>query len=321
MPWTGLGRRGRETAQYGVVLGRRCLALAGIEADGARPRLVAARAIALDAARRPGRALDDLFRGLSLRRPRALTHVLEADAYQLTLMDAPEVEPSELAAALRWRLQEFVELSLDEAVIDAFEVPAPLRGGQGRTLYAVSAAGARVAADVGHFEERRIGVTAVDVRELALRNIAVGLDDTGRGLALVLLDQDHALLVVVAQGMLYLARRIDGGLEELRSAHVSGPAALPFWEGLALEIQRSLDYFESHYDQRPVAAVHLAPGAALEPADLDRLGAGVAVPVRRLDPAALADTGGLEPPADPEFVLALGAAFRGTFTSRAETAA
>ena len=34
--------------------------------------------------------------------------------------------------------------------------------------------------------------------------------------------------------------------------------------GIALDVQRSLDYYESHYDCRPVRQIVLGPGAGLD---------------------------------------------------------
>ena len=65
--------------------------------------------------------------------------VLRSDDYQLVLVEAPNVAPAELRAAMRWRLKETIDFSVEDAVIDIFEVPAQNRGGQGRMMYAVAA--------------------------------------------------------------------------------------------------------------------------------------------------------------------------------------
>ena len=62
--------------------------------------------------------------------------------------------------------------------------------------------------------------------------------------------------------MLYLTRRIEtvGSALWAVCAEVRGTAIDA--GALALEIQRSLDYYESHYDQTPVGELVIAPGCA-----------------------------------------------------------
>src|ERR1035438_2848745 len=65
--------------------------------------------------------------------------VLRTDDYQLVLIEAPDVPPAELRAAMRWRLKETIDFRVEDAVIDVFDVPVQNRGGQGRMMYAVAA--------------------------------------------------------------------------------------------------------------------------------------------------------------------------------------
>ena len=65
--------------------------------------------------------------------------VLRSGDYQLALVEAPDVPPAELRAAMRWRLKDTIDFPVEQAVIDVFDVPAQSRGGQGRMMYAVAA--------------------------------------------------------------------------------------------------------------------------------------------------------------------------------------
>src|SRR5271170_4115289 len=65
--------------------------------------------------------------------------VLRPEDYQLALIEAPDVPPAELRAAMRWRLKETIDFRVEDAVIDVFEVPDQNRGGHRRMMYAVAA--------------------------------------------------------------------------------------------------------------------------------------------------------------------------------------
>src|SRR6185503_2718215 len=88
------------------------------------------------------------------------------------------------------------------------------------------------------------GLYAIDIPELCLRNVTALMPQDDKGVALLALNDNYAQLVTTRKGVLYLTRRI---------AEVE-PGAL------ALELQRSLDYYESHYDQTPIGELVIAPG-------------------------------------------------------------
>jgi MSHA biogenesis protein MshI len=61
--------------------------------------------------------------------------------------------------------------------------------------------------------------------------------------------------------VLYLSRRLDVVADDLRDASRQENAV----QTLALEMQRSLDYFESQLGQRPPATIHLIARDAMLP--------------------------------------------------------
>ena len=72
-------------------------------------------------------------------RRNATVSVLDPSAYRLLLVEAPDVPPEELRAAVRWRIKDLIDFHVDDAVIDVFEMPGHARGGARRMMYAVTA--------------------------------------------------------------------------------------------------------------------------------------------------------------------------------------
>src|SRR5688572_22598669 len=70
-------------------------------------------------------------------------------------------------------------------------------------------------------------------------------------------NEHAALLVVTRQGVMYLTRRID--TKRGFNPHARNSLNIDV-SSLALELQRSLDYYESHYDQTPIGDLVIAPG-------------------------------------------------------------
>ena len=68
------------------------------------------------------RMLQKLVKSHRLDRS-ACTSVMEMHEYNLLLVEAPDVPPAELRAAIRWRIKDLIDFHVDDAVVDVFEVP------------------------------------------------------------------------------------------------------------------------------------------------------------------------------------------------------
>ncbi|MDE2220832.1 MAG: hypothetical protein KGL25_07355 [Gammaproteobacteria bacterium] len=257
----GLLKKAAEVkGRVGLAFGRDRIALAVVTGSGERAALERCEAIAID----PAGGADAVAAAIRAAALPALpiSVVLNPADYQLALVEAPEVPPAELRAAIRWRLKDAIDIRVEDAVIDVFDVPAQSRGGQGRMMYAVAArresidryAAALAAAPT-------FGV--VDVPELCLRNLAAALPTAARGVALVHLGSSIASVVLVQGRTFYFARQIDlqSTLHAASGAAAAAEAA-PDTGNIVLELQRSLDYYERHFDQPPITRIALSPAGA-----------------------------------------------------------
>jgi MSHA biogenesis protein MshI len=185
--------------------------------------------------------------------------VIDGDDYQVIQVEAPDVLPAEMRAAVRWRLRDAITFKVDTAVIDVFEMPESARRTQTRMLFAVAAQAAAVERLTSALQPASSGFYAIDIPELCLRNVCALLPQHDKGVAMLALNESYAQLITARQGVLYLTRRIDN-LRSFETA-AAGNADDEFDLGaLTLELQRSLDYYESHYDQTPIGDLVIAPG-------------------------------------------------------------
>jgi Tfp pilus assembly PilM family ATPase len=107
-----------------------------------------------------------------------------------------------------------------------------------------------------------------------------------------------------------MIRRIDTGCRQLLAAADDEFTLQELIAGIALEAQRSLDYYESHYDCRPITEVVLGPGAELGGLP-DALAEQLGLTVSRLDFAELFRVENeLTPEEQGDCFLAIGAALR-----------
>jgi MSHA biogenesis protein MshI len=238
----------------------------------------------------------------------AVFAVTSADDYQLVQVESPEVPPAELRAAIRWRLRDVINFHIDDAVVDVFEIPDQSRRSQTKMLFAVAARSAAVQRLVSALAPVARDFDVIDIPELCLRNVSALLPQDQKGVATLLLGEKFAQLILTRQGVLYLARRI----EYARGYELDGAGGAQNIDAaaLALELQRSLDYFESHYDQAPIGDLVLAPGDERCRQLASRLQSETSLRIGVMTLGELMD--GVETLGDPhpDTLLALGAALR-----------
>ena len=235
----------------------------------------------------------------------ATVSVLDPSAYNLLLVEAPDVPPEELRAAVRWRIKDLIDFHIDDAVIDVFEMPRHARGGATRMMYAVTAKAELVKQQIELIENAGLKLNVIDIPELTLRNIATLVESEERGTAFLYLADRRSTLLLVRQGVLYLTRHVETGALTLAEA---GEMRRELVAGLALEIRRSLDYFESHYEQTSIPQLF---ASGLEAQDQAQLAQELSITVREVDLATLFDTTeDLSPQLQRLCLPAVGAALR-----------
>ncbi len=193
------------------------------------------------------------------------TRVLDPGTYQLQLVETPKVPPEEMRQALGFRVRDYIDFPLEEAVVDYLELPPHANAPNKGIAYAVIARKDEVEGEAN--ATRDIGfhnLAAVDIPETALRNIAALLPNEDQGVAFLHFTNDIGYLTITRGGKVHLIRQIATGrqvfLENADDEFFINERAA----GIALEVQRSLDYYESHYDYRPISELYLGPGAGLE---------------------------------------------------------
>ncbi len=183
------------------------------------------------------------------------TTLLGREDYKLLLTKAPQVEEAELAAALRWQIKDLIDCPPDELTLDVFGVQEDASPNQAREVYVVTARNETIQQQVDLFSEAQINLQIIDIAELAQRNIAALLPEDRQGVALLWLHDHGGLLTLTHNGSLHLSRNLKAGTDALRGIARSRQAL----EAIILEMQRSLDYYESHYHLPPIQQLVLAP--------------------------------------------------------------
>jgi MSHA biogenesis protein MshI len=213
------------------------------------------------------------------------TTLLKNEEYQVHQVEAPSVPAAELKNAARWRVKDLVDYPLDAATFDVLDIPVdPDAPARNHSIYAVTARNSVIESYVKSFDEAEIALEAIDIPDLAQRNIAALFEPAGRGVAMLAFYANEGILTFTRGGELYLARRIEISLAQLAAADEA--RRQQYFERIALELQRSLDHFDRQYHYVTVAKLLLAP----MPQDIglqQYLAANIYVPVETIDLAAV----------------------------------
>jgi MSHA biogenesis protein MshI len=180
-------------------------------------------------------------------RDQPLTALLGLEEYQTVLIEAPNVPDDELASALRWKVKDLINFHIDDAVLD--HLPVPGRPGQQASLYVVAAQAPAVRELAHAYHQADLPLAVIDIRETAQRNLGVRLAPPDYAVALLHFDGEAGLLTFTFGDDLVMSRRIEG----------RGAGGDFLFDRIAMETQRSVDFFERQYSWLPLAKLFLAP--------------------------------------------------------------
>jgi MSHA biogenesis protein MshI len=239
------------------------------------------------------------------------TSLLGLGQYQLLMLEAPNVPAAELKNAVTWRMKDMIDFPIADATVEVMDVPVAKHGpAHNRQVYAVAARNSVIEPHQHLFANSKVGLSVIDIPEMAQRNLSAMLEPEGRGVAMLSFDQDGGLLTVTFGGELYLARRVDVTLAQLLGG---APDKLQqHHERITLELQRSLDHFERQFHHVAVSKLVLAPtgSAALQ----QYLAQNLYLPVEALDLESVLDLDKVPELKDAaqqaRYFLTLGAALR-----------
>jgi len=193
--------------------------------------------------------LKQLAKQQKIKKIECATYLNHSD-YQLITAEAPSVPDEDLINALRWSIKDSLNIPIDDATLDIFEVP-----NQTSTKKSINIVSAKksVIGDLNSlFEEAKLNLSIIDIEELALRNLAILDEHEKNGVVILWLQKNSGKILFIREKSLHLSRNIELGYESIKSSEIG-------LENIALEVQRSVDYFERHFSQIPMKRLIIMP--------------------------------------------------------------
>ncbi|MFT5444208.1 MAG: MSHA biogenesis protein MshI [Myxococcota bacterium] len=198
---------------------------------------------------------------------------LPRDSYRLQLLDRPKVEDHEIVKSLQWLVKEVIDFDPGEATLDYCVFPEDASRGRSEQIFVAAARNQTIEEASELVHGSGLELCAIDVAEFAMRNLIDEMPKLVAGTLLLDLGAKDGLLAICHEAHLYFGRRIGSGTSQIDDAMSNvvslddSPAELSHYvrnqlDELLLEIQRSLDYYESELGKAPASRLVIAPSMA-----------------------------------------------------------
>ena len=223
---------------------------------------------------------------------------LSISKYQMLQVDRPAVEDAELNQALQWTVKDQLSND-DEFTLDYFDPPAAVSNVKKLNVVAISTR------DIIEIRDgvlkAGLALNLIGVEELATCNLVAPSDD-----AIITLKQEEGgqlSLNILKRNQLFFSRRLRG--YENLSSFSEVELKMGVVDNLSLEIQRSMDYFESQLRQAPVKKVYISLDTMHQDALAEMIKQVIFVSVENFIPDVAAND---DMPIKPTSLASLGAA-------------
>ncbi|WP_334039102.1 agglutinin biogenesis protein MshI [Alteromonas macleodii] len=175
--------------------------------------------------------------------------VLSQDMYHMVQVEKPEMAEEDITTALPWTLGELVPYDSSNMVLDYVDYPVKSRtGGQKIDVFAAEKSSlATVAASMAKKKDKQL--THIHTKEV-LATEMVPNDDYAR-LLIIQEPNSEPFLMIVRSQAIWLARRLRGFVSKVNEQTDLSQLS----DTLGLEIQRSMDFYESQLKQPPLKEI------------------------------------------------------------------
>jgi MSHA biogenesis protein MshI len=207
--------------------------------------------------------------------------MLPQEDYLLFTMEELPVPKEEFQAAIRWKIKKLLPYPVEDAVVDRFTIPAPLITDPKRSMTVVVSQASKLLPMSKQINDSGLNLTSIDITELGLRNITSLYESGDASMAFVYLRDKNSNLLISRQKEFYLSRRLDLDVNAFLSAGEA--TAESHLDKLALQLQRSFDYYHSQWRRPAPESVLLSTPRPLLPGVMKQLSERLSIPITELD--------------------------------------
>ncbi|MCH7599821.1 MAG: biogenesis protein MshI [Myxococcales bacterium] len=192
-----------------------------VKKEGAPPRVTLCKAVSALTPEERNTALAELVAESKLSGTPCVV-VLPPESYSLRLLDRPKVEDDEIASSLPWLIKDLIDFDPSDARVDYFDFPADANRGRDPQLFVAAARNDVIEEVTNLLDGSGLELDAVDIGELALRNLTLVMPEQVAGTLLLELRPKGGILAICHESKLYFARSISTGTSHIDDAMSQG---------------------------------------------------------------------------------------------------
>lgn len=177
------------------------------------------------------------------------TWILQSDQYQALLMEALPVPPTEFQAAIRWKIKDLIRFPLEDILVDSYPLPIKKPPNSQEMIMVIVAKQSELKSESDQLKKMGLNINKITIPEITLRNISALYDQEDKSTAFMDMQEKMGQLIITNKHLLHFNRRIDLGVEFISSGNLTDAEISQKIDRLALEIQRSFDYYQSQWRQ------------------------------------------------------------------------
>ena len=181
--------------------------------------------------------------------------LINDDDCDINQIEKPNVDESELIQALTWKIKDLVSYDIDSAVVEVYPMPVSSKN-KIHQVSVVSAQDSVVADYVERIQSSGLTLKAIDIYDLVRKNLPSIRNSSETAQAVLSIEERIGELSIFYDTDLYVSRRFKIGAVQLQTANSEDQSV---YDSLLLEIQRSLDYYESYYGLGSVRLMEVFP--------------------------------------------------------------
>ena len=185
--------------------------------------------------------------------------IINDDDCDINQIEKPNVDESELIQALTWKIKDLVSYDIGSAVVEVYPMPDSSKN-KTRQVSVVSAQDSVIANYVEGIASSGLKLEAIDIYDLVRTNLQTIRNSSETTQAVLSIEQRTGELSIFHDTDLYVSRRFKIGSVQLQTANSEDQSV---YDSLLLEIQRSMDYFESYYGLGSVRLMEIFPRTAV----------------------------------------------------------
>lgn len=252
----------------GIALGldRAAIVACEGEVDG-RPHIVAWESIDFSTPEDFGEALQ-IFVSTHGVSGRACRCVLSEDQYSLRLVERPpNVPDEELVEATRWLIRDLIEFDVETAELATLTIPEDTHRARTPRMFVVAGRHDPLREIALAIKGAGLEIAGFEIPETAMVALETRLPEVVAGSALLRIEEKASVVTLSQEGSLFLARNMNLDSESIEdvaqnateSEDPAGFEILQQLDPLLLDVQRSLDYYESEYGRAPASRLVMMP--------------------------------------------------------------